>query len=90
MPRHPRLFVPGAIYHVYCRTARGEMVFSDRDHAAEFVEIVADVKRLHDFEIFAWCLNGYLMGGVLYKKASTGMAIGACLSGYAWIAARAR
>jgi hypothetical protein len=31
-----------------------------------------------------------LMGGVLYKKASTGMAFGARLSGYAWIAARAR
>jgi REP element-mobilizing transposase RayT len=58
MARSPRLFLPGAIYHVYCRTARGEMVFSDRDHAAEFVEIVADVKRLHDFEVFAWCLMG--------------------------------
>ena len=26
MPRHPRLFLPGAIYHVYCRVARGEFV----------------------------------------------------------------
>jgi hypothetical protein len=23
------LFIPGAIYHVYCRVARGEFVFSD-------------------------------------------------------------
>jgi len=30
MPRHPRLFVPGATYHVYCRVARGEFVFDDR------------------------------------------------------------
>ena len=22
MPRHPRLFLPYAIYHVYCRVAR--------------------------------------------------------------------
>ena len=58
MARSPRLFILGAIYHVYCRTARGEMVFADPDHAAEFVEIVADVKRLHGFEIFAWCLMG--------------------------------
>ena len=29
MPRKPRLFVPGAIYHVYCRVARGEFVFDD-------------------------------------------------------------
>lgn len=58
MARSPRLFIPGAIYHVYCRTARGEMVFSNREQAAEFVEIVADVKRLHGFEVFAWCLMG--------------------------------
>ena len=31
MPRHPRLFLPGAIYHVYCRVARGEFVFDDQD-----------------------------------------------------------
>jgi hypothetical protein len=29
MPRHPRLFLPDAIYHVYCRVARGEFVFDD-------------------------------------------------------------
>ena len=29
MPRHPRLFVPGATYHVYCRVARGEFIFDD-------------------------------------------------------------
>jgi hypothetical protein len=27
MPRKPRLFVSGGIYHVYCRTHRGEMRF---------------------------------------------------------------
>ena len=29
MPRRPRLFIPGAIYHVYCRVARGELVFDE-------------------------------------------------------------
>lgn len=38
MPRRPRLFVPGAIYHVYCRVARGEFVFDDGREADEFVE----------------------------------------------------
>ena len=38
MPRHPRLFIPGAIYHVYCRVARGEFVFDDDREAIEFVE----------------------------------------------------
>jgi hypothetical protein len=45
MARSPRIFFPGAIYHVYCRTARGEMVFSDPLEAHDFVDIVADVKR---------------------------------------------
>ena len=58
MARSPRLFIPGAVYHVYCRTARGEMVFSDHTEAAEFVDTVADVKRLHGFFVLAWCLLG--------------------------------
>ena len=44
MARSPRIFFPGAIYHVYCRTARGEMVFSDPLEARGFVDTVADVK----------------------------------------------
>jgi len=35
MPRHSRLFVPGAIYHVYCRVARGEFV-ARMETAADF------------------------------------------------------
>jgi hypothetical protein len=31
MPRHPRLFLPYAIYHVYCRVARGEFIFDGQD-----------------------------------------------------------
>lgn len=58
MARSPRLFIPDAVYHVYCRTARGEMVFSNPDEAREFVDVLADVKRLHGFEVLAWCLMG--------------------------------
>ena len=58
MARAPRIFSPGAIYHVYCRTARGEMVFSDRFEADTFVETVADVKRLHCFLVLGWALMG--------------------------------
>ena len=47
MARSPRLFIPDAVYHVYCRTARGEMVFSNPEEAREFVDVLADVKRLH-------------------------------------------
>jgi hypothetical protein len=49
MARSPRLFIPNAIYDLYCRTARGEMVFSKPDEARAFVDVVADVKQLHAF-----------------------------------------
>ena len=58
MARSPRLFIPCAVYHVYCRTARGEMVFSDHTEATEFVGTIACVKRLHGFLVLAWCLMG--------------------------------
>jgi len=46
MPRQPRLFIPGATYHVYCRVARGEFVFNDQYEAVEFVETLCDVRDL--------------------------------------------
>ena len=58
MPRHQRLFVPGAIYHVYCRVARGEFVFDDSDEAMEFVEKLREVRDLDGWTVFAWCLMG--------------------------------
>ncbi len=58
MPRFPRLFVPGATYHVYCRVARGEFVFDDDFEAMEFVERLREVRDLDGWSVFAWCLMG--------------------------------
>jgi REP element-mobilizing transposase RayT len=58
MPRKPRLFLPGATYHVYCRVARGEFVFDDRSEATQFIEVVKKVKELDGWTIYAWCLMG--------------------------------
>lgn len=58
MPRHPRLFLPNAIYHVYCRVARGEFVFDEDFEAMEFVESLRQVRDLDGFSILAWCLMG--------------------------------
>jgi len=58
MPRHPRLFIPGATYHVYCRVARGEFVFNDQYEAVEFVETLCNVRDLDGWTILAWCLMG--------------------------------
>lgn len=56
MPRKARLFIPGAIYHVYCRTARGERVFAAPAEAEHFVEILRLVRDTDRFKILAWCL----------------------------------
>jgi REP element-mobilizing transposase RayT len=58
MPRHPRLFLPGATYHVYCRVARGEFVFDDDYEALEFIETLRKVGDLDGWTVFAWCLMG--------------------------------
>ncbi len=51
MPRHPRLFLPGAIYHVYCRVGRGEFVFDDEFEAIEFIEVLRKVRDLDGWTI---------------------------------------
>jgi REP element-mobilizing transposase RayT len=56
MPRHPRLFVPRATYHVYCRVARGEYVFDSDEEAIEFVDVLRRVRDLDGLTILAWCL----------------------------------
>ncbi len=69
MPRHPRLFVPGATYHVYCRVARGEFVFDDDFEATEFATLaisrygyrvcdVADLIFEHRSSITLWLNEG--------------------------------
>jgi len=49
MPRHPRLFLPGATYHVYYRVARGEFVFDDDFDAIEFIEVLRKVRDLDGY-----------------------------------------
>ncbi len=56
MPRRPRVFVAGAIYHVYCRTARRERVFAARGEAERFVALVRGTRDRDGFAVLAWCL----------------------------------
>ena len=58
MPRKPRLFIPGATYHVYCRVARGEFVFDDDFEAIEFIKVLRKVRNLDGWTVFASCLMG--------------------------------
>jgi len=56
MPRRPRVFVSGAVYHVYSRVSRGESVFSDVREAAALVEVIRCVAREHGLSVLAWCV----------------------------------
>lgn len=56
MARKPRLFIPYATYHVYCRVTRGEFVFADPADAALFLETLRDVRDRDGLSILAWCL----------------------------------
>jgi hypothetical protein len=48
------LFIPGAIYHVYCRVARGEFVFDDDVEALEFVETLRKTRDLSTMTMVQW------------------------------------
>src|SRR3989304_7007174 len=56
MPRRPRVSVSGAVYHVYCRVARGEPVFSGAREAAAVVGVIRGVAREHGLTVLAWCV----------------------------------
>jgi putative transposase len=56
MPRVPRIFVDGAIYHVYCRIGRGEPVFGDDAEAGDLLELLAELKARDDLQVLAWCV----------------------------------
>jgi len=56
MPRRPRRFIEGWIYHVYNRAASGEEVFSDPNTAIGFLDLLREIKERDGLTIFAWTL----------------------------------
>ncbi len=56
MPRRPRVFVEGGIYHVYNRFARGAEILVENDEAERFLGLLRAVKRRDGLTVFAWCL----------------------------------
>ena len=63
MPRHPRLFVPGAIYHVYCRVARGEFATLAVGRYGLRVCDVASLLCKHPNSITKWLNKGLRLEG---------------------------
>ncbi len=56
MPRRPRVFVEGGIYHVYNRFARGAEVFKEGEEADRFLELLRHVRQRDGLTVFAFCL----------------------------------
>jgi len=56
MPRKPRIFVEGGIFHVYNRFARGAEVFREGDEADRFLDLLRKVRDRDGLTIFAWAL----------------------------------
>ena len=56
MSRPRRVFVEGAVYHVYNRINRGESVFAEDDEATRFVSLLREVKERDMLTVFAWVL----------------------------------
>jgi REP element-mobilizing transposase RayT len=56
VPRLPRIFVEGGIYHVYNRFARGADLFSEPEEAIQFLEILRKARARDGVAILAWCL----------------------------------
>ena len=56
LPRRPRAFVEGGIYHVFNRTVRGDPIFLDPDECRRFLGLLHKVKVRDDLTIFAWCV----------------------------------
>jgi len=56
MPRKPRTFIEGGIYHVYNRFTNGEPIFQSLDACREFLDLLRTVKNRDGLSIFAYCL----------------------------------
>jgi len=75
MPRRPREFVEGAVYHVYNRCARGAEPFAKRKPAERFVETLERARDRDELTILAWCVmsNHYhlalRMGDVVLSRS---------------------
>jgi REP element-mobilizing transposase RayT len=58
MPRSPRVFLEGGIYHVYNRVTRGERVFDEDQEALFLLDTMRKVRDRDDFIVLAWCIMG--------------------------------
>jgi REP element-mobilizing transposase RayT len=58
MPRSPRVFLEGGVYHIYNRVTRGERVFGDDHEALFLLDTIRAVRDRDGFIVVAWCIMG--------------------------------
>ena len=56
MPRRPRAFIEGGVYHVYNRFARGAEIFCESGEGKRFTNLLRDARNRDGLTVFAWCL----------------------------------
>jgi REP element-mobilizing transposase RayT len=56
MSRPRRVFIEGAIYHVYNRVARGESVFAQEENSERFVSLLGKIVARDELTVFGWVL----------------------------------
>ncbi len=56
MPRKPRVYYDGALYHVMVRGNNGEKVFESEKEKQEYTNIIKGYKDRYHFKIYAYCI----------------------------------
>ncbi len=56
MPRLPRVFVEGGLYHVHNRTGHGAGVFAEGDAGRELVRLLTEELNADGHTVYAWCV----------------------------------
>ena len=56
MPRSPRLFVPGLLYHVFSRGNNKQTIFTNHSDFQRFSQNITRFHKHLDFKLYAYCL----------------------------------
>jgi REP element-mobilizing transposase RayT len=76
MPRPPRQFVPGGIYHIAARASDDRSLFVTDDDRTSFLDRLARVVERHEVSCVAYCLMGnhyHLIAQVPDEQISRGL-----------------
>jgi REP element-mobilizing transposase RayT len=71
MPRKPRVFIEGALYHVYNRSGHEAAVFEEAEAGDRFAEILANELRGDGHTVYAWVVMDNHYHVVIRRSAVT-------------------